>query len=331
MFMDNNTGFKVSIIIPCYKVEFFLPTCIESVLKQSYQDWELILVDDGSPDRSGEICDEYSKRDSRIKVIHKLNGGLSDARNAGLDIMTGDFITFLDSDDFWHHDYLKIMMNLQKQYDADIVQCKWIRGTATEFPKVTITNKVVCQTGSSAMANGFFDVVMWGKIYKRSMLNGIRMPVGLVNEDDWTSWKICYRAKCFVSSPNKLYYYTVNQHGICAVTSRIPDLTFFGAFEEKDRYFKRCGDNRCTVWNLEKWNKAIILRYRYKGANEEQRKQMMLRFKENLKNLCIYPQFNLITRWYFSAFIVMPRFLSKLSSVVNNIIRNRRISLYKRV
>ena len=99
---------KVSIIVPCYKVELYLPTCIESVQSQSYSDWELVLVDDGSPDRCGEICDKYAKTDERIKVIHKSNGGLSDARNAGLKVMTGDFVAFLDSDDSVSYTHLTL-------------------------------------------------------------------------------------------------------------------------------------------------------------------------------------------------------------------------------
>ena len=174
---------KVSIIVPCYKVELYLPTCIESVQSQSYSDWELVLVDDGSPDRCGEICDKYAKTDERIKVIHKSNGGLSDARNAGLKVMTGDFVAFLDSDDFWHRDYLKLMMELQQQYDADIVQCKWTRGNQTVFPDVSITYSAICKSGSEAMAESLFDVMMWGKIYRRNMLDDIKMPVGLINED----------------------------------------------------------------------------------------------------------------------------------------------------
>lgn len=322
---------KVSIIVPCYKVEKYLPTCIESIQCQSYSKWELILVDDGSPDRSGEICDKYAKNDSRIKVIHKPNGGLSDARNAGLKAITGDFISFLDSDDFWHHDYLKLMMELQQQYDADIVQCKWTRGNQTTFPKVAITHEAICKSGPEAMANNLFDVMVWGKIYKRELLDGIKMPVGLINEDDWTSWKICYRAKKFVYSQNKLYYYTFNQQGICATTSRVLDLNFFGAFEEKNNFFKKHGDNACAVWNLKKWNKAIILKYRNKGADKEQRYAMMQQFKKNYKELRRYSQFNLNSICYFRLFIIMPMMLSNLSEAIRNIKRDGKIKRYNKV
>lgn len=327
--MPLNTP-KVSIVVPCYKVEQYLPTCIGSVLNQSYFNWELILVDDGSPDRSGEICDDYAKNDCRIKVIHKPNGGLSDARNAGLKVVTGDFISFLDSDDFWHTDYLKLMMGFQREYDADIVQCKWTRGNQTVFPEIHITHDAVCKSGTEAMANGLFDVMMWGKLFRKNLLDGIMMPVGLINEDDWTSWKICYRAKRFVSSRNQLYYYTFNQQGICASTSRKLDLGFFGAFKEKNNFFKSHGEEACAVWNLTKWNSAIILKYRNEGASEKQRNEMIRQFVINYHELCTYSQFGLKTRIYFRVFLIMPMVLSNLSEAIRNLKRDGKIRRYNK-
>lgn len=321
---------KVSIIVPCYKVEQYLPICIGSVQSQSYTNWELILVDDGSPDRSGEICEEYARKDGRIKVIHKPNGGQSDARNVGLEAITGDFVAFLDSDDFWHKDFLKIMMELQRQYDADIVQCKWTRGNQTVFPEIPITYKAVCKSGSEIMADGLFDVMFWGKIYRKAVVSGIKMPVGSVNEDDWTSWKFCYRAKKFVSSQNKLYYYTFNQEGISAITSRVLDLDFFGAFEEKNHFFKEQREYACVVWNLAKWNRAIILKFRNEGSSESQRNVMMQQFKKNYKELCSYKHFKLKTRIYFRAFMLMPMILSNLSEALRNIKRDGKIRRYNK-
>ena len=321
---------KVSIIVPCYKVEQYLPTCIKSVLNQSYTDWELILVDDGSPDRSGAICDDYAKRDNRIKVIHKPNGGLSDARNAGLDIMTGDFVAFLDSDDFWHTDYLKIMMNLLQKYDADIVQCKWTRGNESVFPQITITEEAICKTGPEAMASGLFDVMMCMKLFRKDVIEGIKMPVGIINEDDWTSWKICYRAKRFVSTQSKLYYYTFNQQGICATKSRSLNLSYFGAFAEKAAFFKEHHDDACALWNLAKWNKAIILSYRTPNATPEQRDTMMQQFKQNYCELSLLPNFGLKHRIYFRVFMLCPKFLSDLSEALRNLKRDGRICRYKK-
>ena len=113
---------KISVIVPVYKVEEYLDECVESILRQSYSNFELILVDDGSPDRCGEMCDNYKKRDARIEVIHKTNGGLSDARNAGLRVASGEYITFVDSDDAIADNYLEILYKALKKYGVDIVQ-----------------------------------------------------------------------------------------------------------------------------------------------------------------------------------------------------------------
>ena len=120
--MEN---YKISVIVPVYKVESYLEQCISSIIKQTYKNLEIILVNDGSPDNCGKLCDIYAKKDSRIKVIHKKNGGLSDARNVALDIATGDYIGFVDSDDWININMYEVLINEAKNEDADIVECKF--------------------------------------------------------------------------------------------------------------------------------------------------------------------------------------------------------------
>ncbi|MBQ3502131.1 MAG: glycosyltransferase [Clostridia bacterium] len=114
---------KVSVIVPVYKVEEYLDRCVESIVKQTYKNLEIILVDDGSPDNCPKMCDDWAKKDDRIKVIHKENGGLSDARNAGLDVATGEYISFIDSDDFIHETMIEKLLNSAIENDSDIVKC----------------------------------------------------------------------------------------------------------------------------------------------------------------------------------------------------------------
>ena len=111
----------ISVIVPCYNVEEYLPKCIESILNQTYRNLEILLVDDGSPDNCGRICDEYAAKDSRIRIIHKKNGGLSDARNAALDVMTGEYVTFIDSDDYVSDDYVEYLYKIIKESGVKIV------------------------------------------------------------------------------------------------------------------------------------------------------------------------------------------------------------------
>ena len=118
----------ISIVIPVYKVEKYLEKCVESVINQTYKNLEILLVNDGSPDNCPKICDEYAQKDNRIKVIHKENGGLSDARNAGIDVATGKYITFIDSDDYISNDYVEYMYNLLKQNNTKKYWCFSKRG-----------------------------------------------------------------------------------------------------------------------------------------------------------------------------------------------------------
>ena len=131
--MINNP--KISVIVPVYNVEKYLPTCLDSIIAQSYKNLEIIVVDDGAKDSSGAICDEYAKKDVRIVSLHKQNGGLSDARNYGMQFMTGDYISFIDSDDYVHPDYISTLYNNLVENDADISICNFEKTNEVRKPK----------------------------------------------------------------------------------------------------------------------------------------------------------------------------------------------------
>ena len=185
---------QISIIVPVYKVEKYIDECVQSILKQSYSVWELILVDDGSPDRCGEICEHYAAKDDRIKVIHKSNGGLSDARNVALDIINGKYVTFIDSDDFISRTYLEEMVRFMKVYDADIVQCEFTRNrnsienqTSEDDITVLYSEKILREF----LRFGAPKVFACGKLYKSFI-----------------------EASIFVNINKCLYYYRPNEASI---------------------------------------------------------------------------------------------------------------------
>lgn len=209
----------ISIIVPVYKVEDYIDQCINSILHQSYKNWELILVDDGSPDTCGSICDRYSERDSRIFVIHKLNGGLSDARNAGINIAKGDYITFIDSDDYVDSRYLEVLMKLCNQYEADIVQVGFTSDKAElahpQQSKLIIKRFSPHDALRDMLRMRDVQVIAWAKLYRRVLFENIRYPVGRLNEDNLTTYKLLLSSKkCIVTSSKKLYFYRVNNCGI---------------------------------------------------------------------------------------------------------------------
>ena len=172
---------KFSIIIPCYKVEQYLRQCINSVLVQTFEDYEIILVDDGSPDRCGEICDEYAEKDKRIKVIHKPNGGLSDARNAGLDMAQGEYVMFLDSDDWWDdNDALRKIDGNIRESGADIVIIGMKKYFSQDERYGDDLIPIKCDEDSSTfshekvlqqyMCNNIFVACAWDKVVRRSLI-----------------------------------------------------------------------------------------------------------------------------------------------------------------
>lgn len=275
----------VSIIVPCYKVEAFLRTCIESIINQTYKNWELILVDDGSPDDSGKICDSYALTDTRIKVIHKANGGLSSARNAGLDIIRGDFVTFLDSDDFWHVDYLNILVEMSTKHNADIAQCCYIRGIETTFPKHNKKHDVQIFDNHTIFTKQAVKIVIWGKIYKTELFNGIRMPVGLIHEDDWTTWKLYYKAKCIVVTSLPLYYYTYNPQSIMSRSRKSPDLTYFEAYQERISFFETINEKDLEMISRMHFCKSLLSLYSNKILSIDQKKYIKNHFDLNWKSI----------------------------------------------
>lgn len=275
----------VSIIVPCYNVETYLRTCIESVIHQTYHNWELILVDDGSPDRSGKICDQYASNDSRIRVIHKSNGGLSSARNAGLDIIRGDYVTFLDSDDFWHVDYLIILVEMLTNHNADIAQCCYVRGVETTFPKHIQKHDVQIFDNHTIFTKQADKIVMWGKIYKAELFNGIRMPVGLIHEDDWTTWKLYYKAKCIVVTSLPLYYYTYNPQSIMSISRKLPDLTYFNAYLERISYFETIKEKDLEIVSRMQFCKSLLSLYSNKILSDDQKKDIKNLFDLNWRSI----------------------------------------------
>ena len=185
----------ISVVIPVYRVEKYLERCVESVINQTYTNLEIILIDDGSPDNSGNMCDEYAKIDKRIKVIHKKNGGLSDARNVGIENSKGKYITFIDSDDYIEENYVEILYNTLKKYKVKISVAdnliKYDSGKVinnSTYKEYIVTEKEALEKmlwGERDLDNG-----AWTKLYDITLFNNVRYPVGRLYEDTATTYKI---------------------------------------------------------------------------------------------------------------------------------------------
>lgn len=211
----------ISVIIPVYKVEKYLERCVKSIINQSYKNIEIILVDDGSPDQCGEICENYAKKDKRIKVLHKENGGLSDARNHGVDHSEGKYITFVDSDDYVSEHYVEYLYRLLIDNNADISCCCAVRTDKdhAEFINNREINDVIIMSGVNTcreLVGGLYRILVtaWGKLYKESTIKQYSFPVGKNHEDEATTCKYFYSANKVVIGNKCLYAYYINQYGI---------------------------------------------------------------------------------------------------------------------
>lgn len=210
----------ISIIVPCYNVEQYIHKCVDTILDQTYDNLEIFLVDDGSPDNCGEICDEYAKKDARIKVIHKQNGGLSDARNVAIDVALGEYIVFVDSDDFVASDYVETLYRLVNENDAQM-GVTWHKcfdeGTEPEYD--THKGKIVkVLERDDALASMFyqkdFDTAAWAKIYRRNLFEGIRYPKGWLFEDLPTTYRLIMKCKRVAFTNYMSYFYLIRHNSI---------------------------------------------------------------------------------------------------------------------
>ena len=205
----------ISIVVPIYNVEKYLRKCIDSIINQTYKNLEIILVDDESPDNCGEICEEYAKKDNRIVVIHKKNGGLSDARNAGIEVATGKYIGFVDSDDYIKEDMYENLYNDIKKYDVDISICKYIEvfENSTIYEDASNSNKIEIYDNVEMLKRLLYNNNVTdhacNKLYKIDLfkINNIRYPNGYMYEDIGTTYLLFENSKKISLSEKNEYYY----------------------------------------------------------------------------------------------------------------------------
>lgn len=237
---------KVSIIVPVYNVEKYLKECIESIINQTYRDLEIILVDDGSTDGCPRICDQYEHQDNRIIVIHKKNGGLSDARNAGMAVMTGDHVLFVDSDDYVSVDMVDCMLQAALKHSADIVECDFIKtrlnGASSDVfqreKETTICHYSAEQALESLMQNELKQMV-WNKLYTARSIEGLLFEVGRINEDEFWTYQVFGRVSRLVRIQRELYYYRQQPESIMGISYSIRRLDGLIALEERMEYMAK--------------------------------------------------------------------------------------------
>ena len=264
---------EISVIVPVYRVEPYLRRCVDSILSQTFTDFELILVDDGSPDNCGAICDEYALKDSRVRVIHKQNGGLSDARNAGIDMAKGEFLTFIDSDDLVAPEYLNRLYRSIKSSAAEISICNMLPFKDGSSPQIEEQNsndsKRIISGRDACLSiyrmDGTVPIMAWGKLYKSSLFNGIRYPVGLIHEDDATTPKLFYLANKIAQIGDKLYLYRSRADSIMSQPFSAKRFDCLSAVDSCIMFFKHNQDDELVQLakrtQLVMQSKTVLLAY----------------------------------------------------------------------
>lgn len=227
---------KISIIVPVYNVEQYLERCVESLINQTHKNIEIILVDDGSKDNSGKLCDELAQRDSRIVVYHKENGGLSDARNYGIDKATSDYVGFVDSDDFVDEDMYEILLSNLLKYDSEISFCRLNDVYNDEITKDNTENKPYLMTSEQAikmvLEAKVFSVTAVNKLYKKSLFDQIRFDKGKIAEDAFIMVDLLSRCEKIAATEAKKYYYMHRENSITTQKFTSKFLNVIEAYEK---------------------------------------------------------------------------------------------------
>lgn len=255
----------ISVIIPVYNVQEYLPACLDCVCGQTYQNLEIILVDDGATDQSGAICDDYAKKDPRVKVIHKANGGQSSARNMGIDVAQGKWLTFVDSDDLVAPDLVEALLHAID--DCDIAMCD--RQKFTQMPAPQAAAGTITRYDKKEMLRKIYDapkyIAIWGKLYRRELFERFRFVEGIIYEDEDALPQLFYASRKIACLQAEKYYYRVR-----------PDSTMTAAFSKK-RMDIICVCKRrielFTQWGLKDLRKKAVKDYYYHLKNLERQTQ----------------------------------------------------------
>ena len=292
-----------------------MPNCIESILNQTYKDWELILVDDGSPDHSGEIADKYASLDVRVKVIHKMNAGVAAARNSAIDIATGEFISFLDGDDFLHTDYINDLLIIANKNQADIVQCDYVRGEDRVFPSYEDKEILREYDSHSVFVADVAKIIVWGKLIKSDILKTIRLPEGRYFEDDLVTWRWYYAANKIVVTSKPYYYYTENEGSQMAQHKKKPNLSFIEAYDERITFFKETEDWDMEACSHRQLCKSLLMTYANSFLTLDQRSLVLSRFRQSWKRLKVSLVLSARLRLLFTTFNAMPNMVSRFLKI----------------
>lgn len=306
---------KVSVIVPVYNTEKYLYRCIESILDQTYKMLELILIDDGSTDSSGIICDEVAQKDTRVKVLHKKNEGAGEARNCGINIAQGEYICFVDSDDYISSRYIEIMLHAAEKYDCGIVQCDFLFGNEENYSfieeekedeePVVLDNREAFETRKT-------KIIICAKLYKVELFNNIRYPKLSIHDDEFITYKLIYNSKNIALLSRALYYYYNSNGSIMRTKKEYYPENFIEAYDERIEYFRDKNEKQLELISYKE--KCVRLAQIYGKCigdknNKNDKKHLLKLYHEDYK-IAKKARMSRKEALFLKAFLICPRLMS---------------------
>lgn len=303
---------RISVIVPVYKVEKYIRRCIDSLLCQTFRDFELILVDDGSPDSSGTICEEYAQRDSRVHVIHQKNGGLSAARNTGIrwvmENSSSIWLTFVDSDDWVHPEMLEILLDAAGSYEVQISCCGFAQ-TDGEDPMIpdNIRKQECWEAGAFYQQRHVDATIACAKLYDRNLFSEVRYPEGRIHEDEFVTYRLLFECGRIAYIPAPLYCYYINAEGITKSRWTPKRLDALSAKEEQLRFFSQRSDQKMYRFCLRNYLETALQQVRELDSCPEHsmhKKQVdrkvkwLIRENNKLGQIHVWDDYECLCRYY---------------------------------
>ncbi|WP_051208662.1 glycosyltransferase family 2 protein [Butyrivibrio sp. WCD3002] len=280
----------ISVIVPIYNVEDYLEYCLDSILAQTYSNLEIILIDDGSTDRSSEICDLYAEKDRRITVRHQTNKGISGARNAGIEIFSGEYICFIDSDDYIHPRYVEYLHSLCEKNNCSIAICNYLEVYDNKADSELKNDSLAKIYSGKTLLGEYFGtshvsiVVPWNKLIRYDVAKDVRFEEGIIYEDEATTFKYIYSAERIAYSDNILYFYRKRKDSITGKRYGIKNLDRLVGFEKRIAFYEEKGEEELVLKEYKYYLSELLITY-YKvyymiDDNTEILKMLKKRYKK---------------------------------------------------
>lgn len=310
----------------------YLRECVDSVINQSYKNIEIVLIDDGSTDGCGRICDEYAEQDKRIRVIHQENGGLSAARNTGIEVCTGEYLIFIDSDDIIHYDMIKCLFEKMIEMDADLSFCKYRTfhdnceigmGEITKYHTESMSGREAVSRIYSRECADY--VIACSKLYKRSYFDQLRFPLGKKHEDEFITYRILYPLNKCIFIKNEMYYYRMQSNSITHSRNIQHYLNVLEALEQRLKFFKQKEDRELYDLTLKEYELYLIKTINYicehHAAGVQPSKAELVinlrkKFKDKLKSEVKSSRIDRLSKIRFRLFLINRRVYCMLMNIL---------------